>query len=128
MRKGGSLGTAIMSKVTSVPGMVSRVETRPGRAGAGVPGWPDEQARARSTMAVNFVPMPIRRVVVGVALLLSSAFHPLPAQQTRFEFAQVHMGMEVRLVLFAAESALARSAATAAFERIRKLEDTMSDY
>jgi thiamine biosynthesis lipoprotein len=36
--------------------------------------------------------------------------------------------MEVRVVLFAAESSVARSAAAAAFDRIRKLEDTMSDY
>ena len=60
--------------------------------------------------------------------MLLGAFRPLPAQETRFEFAQVHMGMEVRLVLFAADSPMARSAAAAAFDRIRKLEDTMSDY
>jgi thiamine biosynthesis lipoprotein len=78
-------------------------------------------------MAVNFFPMPIRRVVVGVALLLGAS-HALAAQETRFEFAQVHMGMEVRVTLFAAESSVARSAAAAAFDRIRKLEDTMSDY
>lgn len=60
--------------------------------------------------------------------MLLGAFRPLRAQETRFEFAQVHMGMEVRLVLFAAESSVARSAAAAAFDRIRKLEDTMSDY
>jgi thiamine biosynthesis lipoprotein len=34
----------------------------------------------------------------------------------------------VRLVLFAGDSTLARSAAAAAFDRIRTLEDTMSDY
>ena len=79
-------------------------------------------------MAVNFFPMPTRRVVVGMALLLSGAFGPLAAQETRFEFAEVHMGLEVRVVLYAGESALARSAAAAAFDRIRKLEDTMSDY
>lgn len=38
------------------------------------------------------------------------------------------MGMEVRLVLYAAESSVARAAAASAFDRIRKLEDTMSDY
>lgn len=78
-------------------------------------------------MAVSFFLMPIDRVVVGVVLLLACAGLPLRSQQ-RFEFAQVHMGMEVRLVLYAGESAQARSAATAAFDRIRKLEDTMSDY
>ena len=107
--------------------MESVVETTAGCSGPGVPGGPEEQARAKSAMAVTFFPMPIRRVVVGVALLLS-AFRPLRAQETRFEFAQVHMGMEVRLVLFAAEWSGARAAAAAAYDRIRKLEDTMSDY
>jgi thiamine biosynthesis lipoprotein len=80
-------------------------------------------------MAVNFFPMPIRRIVVGVlALFLSCGCDPLQAQDTRFEFAQVHMGMEVRVILFAGESTLARAAAAAAFDRILKLEDTMSDY
>lgn len=80
-------------------------------------------------MAVILVLMPIGRVVVGVVLLLlACASRPLRSQQARFEFAQVHMGMEVRLVLYAGESAQARSAAAAAFDRIRKLEDTMSDY
>lgn len=63
-----------------------------------------------------------------MALLGSNAPSRLPAQETRFEFAQVHMGMEVRVVLYAAESGLARRAAAAAFDCIRKLEDTMSDY
>jgi thiamine biosynthesis lipoprotein len=79
-------------------------------------------------MAVTFFLMPIGRVVVGWVMLLVCAGRPLRSQQARFEFAQVHMGMEVRLVLYAGDSALARSAATAAFDRIRKLEDTMSDY
>ena len=60
-------------------------------------------------------------------LLLSGAF-PLSAQLGRFEFAQVHMGMEVRMILYAGDTSVARAAATAAFDRIRKLEDTMSDY
>ena len=60
-------------------------------------------------------------------MFLAGAYQ-LQAQQLRFEFAQVHMGMEVRLVLFAGDSSQARSAAAAAFDRIRKLEDTMSDY
>lgn len=77
--------------------------------------------------AVTLFRMPIRRLVVGIALFLAGASR-LAAQQLRFEFAQVHMGMEVRLVFFAGDSSLARSAAAAAFDRIRKLEDTMSDY
>jgi thiamine biosynthesis lipoprotein len=71
--------------------------------------------------------MPIGRVVVGVALFAFGAFR-LPAQERRFDFAQIHMGMEVRLVLYADDTSRANAAATAAFDRIRKLEDTMSDY
>ena len=51
---------------------------------------------------------------------------PLVAQERR-EFRELHMGLEVRIVLYA-DSALARTAARAAFDRIAELEDIMSDY
>ena len=50
------------------------------------------------------------------------------AVSTPFEYAQVHMGMEVRLRLFASTSHAAESAATAAFARIAVLDRMMSDY
>ena len=65
---------------------------------------------------------------MGGLLLLAVTGGVLPAQEVRYQFAQVHMGMEVRLVLYAGDATVARTAAAAAFERIRKLEDTMSDY
>jgi FAD:protein FMN transferase len=46
----------------------------------------------------------------------------------RHEFAQVHMGVRVRLVLHAASEAQARVAAAAAFERVAALDRMMSDY
>jgi FAD:protein FMN transferase len=61
-------------------------------------------------------------------LLVSVTGGLLCAQEARYEFAQVHMGMEVRLVVYSGEASVARAAAAAAFDRIRKLEDTMSDY
>lgn len=52
---------------------------------------------------------------------------PLDAQERR-EFRELHMGMEVRIVLYAADEVRARSAARAAFDRIEELENIMSDY
>jgi FAD:protein FMN transferase len=57
---------------------------------------------------------------------------PAPAlaqgEAGRHEFAQVHMGVRVRLVLHAASETQARAAAAAAFERIAALDRMMSDY
>ncbi|MEX2531903.1 MAG: FAD:protein FMN transferase [Gemmatimonadota bacterium] len=46
----------------------------------------------------------------------------------RFEFAEVHMAMRVRIVLYAPDRVTASDAATAAFARIADLEDILSDY
>lgn len=48
--------------------------------------------------------------------------------QVRREFSELHMGVEVRIVLYAPDDPRARSAARAAFARIAELEDIMSDY
>lgn len=45
-----------------------------------------------------------------------------------FEYSQVHLGMKVRMRLFAPGSELADSAARAAFARIAALDGIMSDY
>ena len=46
----------------------------------------------------------------------------------RFEFKQVHMGTEFRIVLYAPDEATARKASDAAFARIAQLDGIMSDY
>jgi len=46
----------------------------------------------------------------------------------RFEYAQIHMGMKVRIVLYAEDEASAERACVAAFKRIAELEDIFSDY
>lgn len=46
----------------------------------------------------------------------------------RFQYTEVHMGMQTRIVLYADREALAEKAARAAFRRIAQLEDVMSDY
>jgi thiamine biosynthesis lipoprotein len=50
------------------------------------------------------------------------------AAPARYEYAQVHMGMPVRLQLYADGEDKARSAASAAFARIAALDRMMSDY
>jgi thiamine biosynthesis lipoprotein len=47
---------------------------------------------------------------------------------TRFEFAQAHMGTQFRIVLYAQDAEAAHRASTAAFDRIARLDATMSDY
>lgn len=46
----------------------------------------------------------------------------------RFEYTEVHMGVQARLVLYAPDEAAAQQAARAAFDRLAALEDVMSDY
>jgi thiamine biosynthesis lipoprotein len=50
------------------------------------------------------------------------------AGQTRHEFRELHMGVEVRIVLYVDTGRSAQRAARAAFDRIAQLEDAMSDY
>ncbi len=50
------------------------------------------------------------------------------AELHRFEYTQVHMGVQARLVLFAEDSTKAERAARAAFDRIAELDGVMSDY
>lgn len=65
------------------------------------------------------------RSLAGLTILVAAGtLHP----QTRHEFTEIHMGMAVRLVVYHADPASARSAARAAFDRIAALEDTFSDY
>jgi thiamine biosynthesis lipoprotein len=63
-------------------------------------------------------------IVPGVALPIE----PLPAQSVRREFTELHMGVAVRIVLYAPNDSTAREAARAAFARIAALEAIMSDY
>lgn len=82
-------------------------------------------------------------IVVGLSAAVSSATHcsateptgvspPLtavqPAPLERFEFSQVHMGTEFKLVFYAAERDLANRASEEAFARIAALDQALSDY
>ncbi len=65
-----------------------------------------------------------------LALLLLAA--PLragePAVPARFEYRQIVMGVEARIVLYAPDEAAARAAAAAAFARMHALDGVLSDY
>jgi len=65
------------------------------------------------------------RALTGILLLAAAG--PLAAQP-RHEFTELHMGVAVRLVLHAADTAAAREAARAAYGRIAALEQVFSDY
>ncbi|MES2124988.1 MAG: FAD:protein FMN transferase [Gemmatimonadota bacterium] len=68
----------------------------------------------------------------GIALLLAALLnlHPLAAvaQGGRFEYRELHMGVEVRLVLQAAGQPAADSGARAAFAAVAVLEQRLSDW
>src|SRR5947199_9477955 len=68
-----------------------------------------------------------RRLLVTVAALVCSA-GGARAQEVRREFAELHMGVAVRIELYAPAGAAARVAARDAYTRIAELEGVMSDY
>jgi len=49
-------------------------------------------------------------------------------QSERYEFAQAHMGVPIRIVLYTPDEQTANKAAAAAFARIDQLDQIMSDY
>jgi FAD:protein FMN transferase len=74
---------------------------------------------------------PLRRLLgVGLAFLSCQAGAIRAADQSlgRFEFTEVHMAVDFRIVLYAADDASAKQAAAAAFARIRQLDEELSDY
>jgi FAD:protein FMN transferase len=67
------------------------------------------------------------RILVAVAAA-SCASLELRTQQVRREYVELHMGVAVRIVVYAPNDATARRAARAAYARIAELEDIMSDF
>jgi thiamine biosynthesis lipoprotein len=62
------------------------------------------------------------------AVALAAVLPNLATAQARHEFAEVHLGVRVRVVLHAPDTARARRAARIAFDRMAELEDRLSDY
>src|SRR6266545_1382920 len=75
-------------------------------------------------------PTTVSRLVPGLCALLlaSSCVTPPPEKLSRFEFSQPEMGLPFHIVLYAPASSTAATAARAAFDRIRQLNDDLSDY
>jgi FAD:protein FMN transferase len=70
-----------------------------------------------------------RAIFVIVCCMISVGFGSSGAEPLqRFEYQQRHMGVITRIVLYASDEAIARSAAQAAFRRMAALDDIMSDY
>lgn len=70
----------------------------------------------------------MRKPFLSVVLLLVVCFGRARADDQRYQYTQLHMGVQVRLVVYAPDAALAERACTAAYRRIADLEDVMSDY
>src|SRR5205085_7506811 len=51
-----------------------------------------------------------------------------PANPARYEFIEAHMGTQFRIVLYAQNEETARRVSVDAFNRIARLDATMSDY
>jgi thiamine biosynthesis lipoprotein len=61
-------------------------------------------------------------------LVLASCTTPTVTPVNRYEFTQAQMGLPFRIVLHAPDKQSAEAAATAAFARIQRLNDVLSDY
>jgi len=78
--------------------------------------------------------MPGRAAIVFIvtALVTGAASHRAAADDSptvaRYEFSEVHMGTDFRVVLYAANKPIANRAAAAAFARIAELNKVLSDY
>jgi thiamine biosynthesis lipoprotein len=66
--------------------------------------------------------------VVAIHLILSAGIGHAADPLTRFEAKSVHMGTEWRIVLYAPNQATAETATQAAFARVKRLDEVMSDY
>ncbi|HMC11037.1 MAG TPA: hypothetical protein VKH44_07095, partial [Pirellulaceae bacterium] len=63
--------------------------------------------------------------LISAAIFLGLSTDRLPE---RFEFTQIQMGMNFRIVLYAPDEDSANAAASAAYARIKQLNALLSDY
>jgi thiamine biosynthesis lipoprotein len=66
--------------------------------------------------------------VAGLLLCFGCATQTHAPALKRFHYAQIKMGVQARLVVYAPDEATAERACTAAYQRVSALEDSMSDY
>ncbi len=72
--------------------------------------------------------MIIRGLTALTGLFLIAASFGDTRQPARFEYTQPHMGTQFKIILYAQTEELAARASQSAFERIARLDATMSDY
>ena len=83
---------------------------------------------------LSLFPRILKKRFLVVLLLLggmgnsSYALQSDAAPLERFEYRQLHLGVQVRIILYAPDKQVAKRSARAAFERIATLEDIFSDY
>src|SRR5262245_17672152 len=70
----------------------------------------------------------LRQMLCAVAFLLALHSFDFAFSQSRFEFVEVHMGTQFKIILYAKDEQLAKGAAQSAFQRIAWLDAIMSDY
>jgi thiamine biosynthesis lipoprotein len=66
--------------------------------------------------------------LLGVSCVSSRTEETAAPEPTRFEFQQAEMGVPFRIVLYAVSRNAAERASAAAFQRIKQLNDIMTDY
>jgi thiamine biosynthesis lipoprotein ApbE len=87
---------------------------------------PTRGAAARLTFWwMLFSVWPVSSIFYPVAAVQAEKRNPL---ESRFEYTQIHMGVAVRLAVYAPDEARAKQACAAAFARVAQLEDVASDY
>ncbi|WP_439583845.1 FAD:protein FMN transferase [Dyadobacter bucti] len=69
-----------------------------------------------------------RLLKITVLLLAAVCFHPSFGQEQRYTFERGLMGSPFKLVFYAANAEIARTASDSAFRRIEKLNEILSDY
>ncbi len=67
-------------------------------------------------------------LILAIALPCVAAVESGYKALRRFEYTEIHMGVEARVVLHAPDASSARYAARLAFDRIAELDSVMSDY
>lgn len=74
--------------------------------------------------------MPIRLLFVGLSVfaLINLTYAYQPDTLQRFEFSEIHMGTQFRLIFYASSEKIAKKAAKKAFAKVAKLNSIMSDY
>jgi FAD:protein FMN transferase len=69
----------------------------------------------------------VAAIALGILTSVAAMAAP-PETLERFEFKEVHMAVDFRIVMYAPDRAAATQAADAAFARIKQLDEIMSDY